>query len=68
MEEKLGYRRGTTYEQWLEINHFQELPETGLLDLWSQEKELLDLADALSLETIAEQRIHAINTILKQYE
>ena len=68
VEEKLGYRRGTTYEQWLEINHFQELPETGLLDLWSQEKELLDLADALSLETIAEQRIHAINTILKQYE
>ena len=68
VEEKLGYPRGTTYEQWLEVNHFQELPKTGLQDLWSTEKELLDLADALSLETIASQRINAINTILQQYE
>ena len=68
VEEKLGYPRGTTYEQWLEINHFQELPETGLMDLYQQEKELLDLADALSLENIAQQRINAINTILLQYE
>ena len=68
VEEKLGYPRGTTYEEWLEINHFQELPEAGLNDLWAQEKELLDLADALSLENIAQQRINAINTILQQYE
>ena len=68
VEEKLGYPRGTSYEEWLEINHFQELPKAGLNDLWAQEKELLDLADALSLENIAQQRINAINTILQQYE
>ena len=68
VEEKLGYPRGTSYEDWLAINHFQELPETGLMDLYQQEKELLDLADALSLENIAQQRINAINTILLQYE
>ena len=68
VEEKLGYPRGTSYEEWLEINHFQDLPKTGLNDLWAQEKELLDLADALSLENIAQQRINAINTILQQYE
>ena len=38
------------------------------MDLYQQEKELLDLADALSLENIAQQRINAINTILLQYE
>ena len=68
VEEKLGYGRGTTYKEWLEINHFQELADGALVDLWALEKELLEHADALSLETIALQRINAINAILKEYE
>ena len=68
VEEKLGYPRRTSYQDWLEINHFQDLPKEGLEELWQQEKELLEHADALSLETIATQRINAINTILNQYE
>ncbi len=66
MEEKLGYPRGTSYEDWLTINHFQDL--SNLEDLWDMEKGLLEQADALSLEAIALQRINAINAILKQYE
>ena len=66
MEEKLGYPRGTTYEDWLKINHFQDLADLNAL--WEKESTLLAQADALSLETIAMQRINAINTILKQYE
>ena len=65
-EENLGYPRGTSYENWLHINHFQDL--SGWEDLWRLEADLLEHADALSLETIALQRINAINTILKQYE
>jgi hypothetical protein len=66
--EKLGFDRQLSYEEWLEVNHFKELPETGLLDLWNEEMALLDNAAALSLEAIAHQRINAINAILKQYE
>ena len=66
--EKLGYDHSLSYEEWLAVNHFTELPETGLLDLWNEEMGLLENAAALSLEAIAQQRIHAIETILKQYE
>ena len=66
--EKLGYDHPLSYEEWLEVNHFQDLPETGLLDLWNEETALLENAAALSLEAIALQRINAINAILKQYE
>ena len=66
--EKLGYDRTLSYEEWLEVNHFTELPETGLLDLWNEEMALLENAAALSLEAIAHQRINAINALLKQYE
>ena len=66
--EKLGYDQPVSYEEWLRINHFQELPEEGLRELWADEQELLAHADALSVEAIAQQRIEAINTILQQYE
>ncbi len=66
--EKLGYDHPLSYAEWLEVNHFTELPETGLLDLWNEEMALLENAAALSLEAIAQQRINAINAILKQYE
>ena len=66
--EKLGYDHPLSYEEWLEVNHFTELPETGLLDLWNEETALLENAAALSLEAIALQRVNAINAILKQYE
>ncbi len=66
--EKLGYDRPLSYGEWLEVTHFQELPETGLLDLWNEETALLENASALSLETIAMQRINSITTILQQYE
>ena len=39
-----------------------------LKQLWSDEAELLAHAPALSLETIANQRINAINSILTNYE
>ena len=66
--EKMGFDHTLTYAEWLKVNHFEELPETGLMDLWNEEMGLLENASALSLETIAMQRINAINTILKQYE
>jgi hypothetical protein len=45
---------------------FRDIPD--LKPLWEMERRFLEQADALSLETIALQRINAINTILKQYE
>ena len=66
--EKLGYDQPVSYDEWRDITHFRELPETGLYELWSDERDLLEGAAALSLESIAAQRINALNTNLKQYE
>ena len=64
--ESWATRARLRYEDWLEVNHFQGPggPERTL----GRDDTLLEKADALSLETIAMQRINAINTILKQYE
>jgi hypothetical protein len=66
--EKLGYDHPLSYEQWLDVTHFRELADDALKSLWEQEGRLLENASALSLESIARQRIDAITTILQQYE
>ena len=66
--EKLGYDAPLSFKAWLELNHFKDLKDSTLEQLWADEKALLENAAALSLETIAGQRINAINTILQQYE
>jgi hypothetical protein len=66
--EKLGYDSPLSFKAWLELNHFKDLKDSSLEQLWADEKALLENAAALSLETIAGQRINAINTILQQYE
>ena len=66
--EKLGYDNPLSYDQWLDVTHFRELEDDALKSLWEQEGRLLENASALSLESIARQRINAITTILQQYE
>ena len=66
--EKLGFERPLTYSEWLDTTHFRDLMDETLKKLWADETELLENAAALSLESIAMQRINAINSILKQYE
>ena len=66
--EKLGFDEPLSFQDWLALNHFQNLKDEKLAQLWADETELLKNAAALSLETIANQRILAINTILQQYE
>ena len=66
--EKLGYDKPLRFPQWLEVTRLEGLEEESLKQLWADEAELLENAAALSLETIATQRINAINSILEQYE
>ena len=66
--EKLGYGHPLPYAEWLILNHFQDLTDTALRQLWADENALLDGASALSLEAIATERIDTIHTILQQYE
>lgn len=66
--EKLGFEYPLTYEQWLENTHFVGLKDESLKKLWADETRLLENAAALSIETIASQRINSINTILNKYE
>ena len=66
--EKLGFDEPLSFQDWLTLNHFQDLKDEQLAKLWADETELLKHSAALSLETISTQRIQAINTILQQYE
>ena len=66
--EKLGYDHVLSFSEWLDVNHYRDLMDERLKPLWAHETQLLENAAALSLETIAVQRIQAININLKQYE
>ena len=66
--EKLGYPHSLPYEKWLEQNHFQNLTDSGLRQLWADERALLEGASALALASIATERIYTIQTILQHYE
>ena len=66
--EKLGYAGPVDYARWLEITHLRELDDPSLIVLWEAEQEMVRRAGDLSLEAIAERRVHAIQTIKQQYE
>jgi hypothetical protein len=66
--EKLGFYKPVSFADWLDLTHFRGLMDETLKKLWADETELLENAAAISLETIATQRINAINSILQQYE
>ncbi|MBO4434319.1 MAG: hypothetical protein J5769_02555 [Bacteroidales bacterium] len=66
--EKLGYDTPLSYADWCSLNHFSEIRSDGLRILWEEETRLLEQSPSLSIESIALQRINAINTILQQYE
>jgi len=66
--EKLGYEKPLSYDQWLRVTHFGELKDDSLKKLWADETHLLENAAALSIETIAMQRMNAINALLNKYE
>ena len=66
--EKLGFEEPLSFEQWLAMNRFEDLNDDSLSALWADETEFLRNAPALSLESIAMQRIQAIETYLQQYE
>ena len=66
--EKLGYEKPLSYEEWLQVTHFASLKDESLKKLWADETHLLENAAALSIETIAMQRMNAINALLNKYE
>ena len=66
--EKLGFEEPLSFPQWLAVNRFEDLKDDTLSALWADETALLNNASALSLESIAMQRIQAIKTNLQQYE
>jgi hypothetical protein len=66
--EKLGFEEPLSFQQWLAVNRFEDLKDDTLSALWADETALLNNASALSLESIAMQRIQAIKTNLQQYE
>ena len=67
--EKLGYEKPLPFEEWLRVTHLGALEEdNNLKQLWADETRLLESAAALSIGTIARQRMNAITALLDKYE
>lgn len=67
IEEKLGHKLPVSYEEWVKINHYQQLPESENRWLYNQECGYVKSLEGISLKDIALQRIGEFTDTLKKY-
>lgn len=63
--EKIGYEGRPCFEDWLKINHYQDIP--GLEKLYAKEQAFLDVSAKRSLKTICEERIIGFRNTMDKY-
>ena len=66
-EEKLGYKEGTTFERWIEINHYQNLKKVELKRQYEAEQTFLAKSASLDLKALCELRLQQIRLALGKY-
>lgn len=67
LEEKLGHAIPISFDEWVEINHYQNLPQRDNHFLYQQEVGFIESVKNLTIEEIAEQRINEFSNELKKY-
>ncbi|MBQ7749928.1 MAG: hypothetical protein IJR77_01735 [Bacteroidales bacterium] len=65
LSEKLGYDGPISFDRWLEVTGFGNLPVEGLHALWAREQDLF--RTPVDLAALAERRIQAITKLQNQY-
>lgn len=67
LEEKLGHELPISYEDWIECNHYGQLPEKEAKFLYQQEMGFVESVKDLTIGEIAAQRIQEFTTALRKY-
>ena len=67
LEEKLGHKIPISYNEWIQVNHYQDLSERENRFLYQQELGFIESVKYLSIEEIATQRITEFSNALRKY-
>ena len=67
LEEKLGCPLGASYEEWIHINHYEEIDERVTKWLYRQEKGYIASLGDAALKEIAAERIEEFTAALRKY-
>ena len=67
LEEKLGCPLGASYEEWIHINHYEEIDERVTKWLYRQEKGYIASLGDATLKEIAAERIEEFTAALRKY-
>ena len=67
LEEKLGCPLGASYEEWIHINHYEEIDERVAKWLYRQEKGYIASLGDATLKEIAAERIEEFTAALRKY-
>ncbi|MBR1758405.1 MAG: hypothetical protein IJ744_06720 [Lachnospiraceae bacterium] len=69
LHDKLGYDTPISFEDWREVNHYQNLDEAEMRELYAVERRFLDnvKASGMNLKDLAEKRLSEFHTALRKY-
>ena len=67
LEEKLGCPLDASYEEWIHINHYEEIEERVTKWLYRQEKGYITSLGDATLKEIAAERIEEFTAALRKY-
>ena len=67
LDEKLGYETPISYEDWIEKNHYQQIPQPETKWLYRQEQGYIESMKNITLKELAKQRIDEFKSALKKY-
>lgn len=67
LQEKLGHAIPITYEDWVKVNHYQDIRPEDARWLYRQELGYIESVKDLTLKELAQQRISEFKTALKKY-
>ncbi len=67
LDEKLGYPTPVSFDDWLTLNHYQELDGKQMNELYIFEREFASRSKDLSIRQIADRRLGEFKSALKYY-
>lgn len=67
IEEKLGYKLGVSYGEWLKITHFENLPGDKTKALYDKEREFAQARLGWRMADICDRRLKEFNAIMCKY-
>ena len=67
LDEKLGYPTPASYDEWLKLNHYQQLESKTMNELYVLEREFASRNEDQSIIRIADRRLNEFRKALQEY-